>query len=98
MRPERWLYTVPLRFRSLFRRRQVERELDEELQYHLDRQIQQNLAHGLSPDEARRASLRAMDGLEQRREECRDARRVNYLEDAYRDVCFGLRMLKRNPG
>src|SRR5512146_2727874 len=94
MRPAHWLYTVPLRLRSLFRREQVERELEEELRYHLEQQIQENLVRGLT----RRAALRAMDGLEQRKEECRDMRRVNYIEDLSHDVRFGLRMLRRNLG
>jgi hypothetical protein len=47
---ERWFYTVPLRLRSLFRRRRVERELGEELQYHLERQIEEYAARGLTPE------------------------------------------------
>src|SRR4051812_29941576 len=60
---DRWLYTVPLRLRSLFRRHRVESELDEELSYHVDRQTQEGIAHGLTPQEARRRALLAMDGL-----------------------------------
>jgi hypothetical protein len=72
MRFTRWFYTIPLRLRSLFRRRQVEQELDEELRYHLDRQIEEHIAKGLTPIEARYAALRALGGIEQRKEECRD--------------------------
>jgi hypothetical protein len=46
-----WLYTVPLRLRSLFRRKQVEQELDEELRYHLERQIEELIARGMTPIE-----------------------------------------------
>ena len=46
MRLEHWFYTMPLRLRSLFRRRQVEAELDEELQYHLERKIEEHIAQG----------------------------------------------------
>lgn len=49
MRPAQWFYTVPLRLRSLFRRRRVERELDEEFRYHLERQIEENIAQGMAP-------------------------------------------------
>ncbi|HVN78739.1 MAG TPA: permease prefix domain 1-containing protein [Terriglobia bacterium] len=64
MRPERWFYTVPLRLRSLFRRRQVEKELDEELQYHLERKTEEFLARGMMPEKAHFAALGAMEGLE----------------------------------
>src|ERR1700741_4944529 len=95
MRFEHWIYTLPLRLRSLVRRGQVEGELDEELRYHLERQIEENVARGMTAEEARFAALRAMGGVEQRKEECRDARRVGFLEDLARDVRHGVRtMLK----
>jgi predicted permease len=98
MRPERWIYTLPLRLRSLVRRRRVERELDEELQYHLERQIEENVAAGMSSEEARYAALRAMGGIEQHKEACRDTRRVRLIEDVAQDVRFGLRTMLKNPG
>src|SRR5215472_13810246 len=64
---QRWFYTVPLRLRSLFRRRQVEQDLDDELQYHLERKTEEVHAQGLTPEKARRAALQAMDGLTQRK-------------------------------
>ena len=81
MRIEHWYYALPLRLRSLFRRRRVEQDLDEELQYHLERKIEEYLAQGLTPEQSRQAALRAMDGLTQRKEECRDMRRVNVIEN-----------------
>ena len=98
MRLEHWFYTVPLRLRSLFRRGQVEAELNEELRYHLERQIEVNTAAGMSVEEARYAALRAMHGLDQRKEECRDMRRVRLIEDLWRDFRFGLRSLLKRPG
>src|SRR5262245_9957115 len=98
MRFEHWLYTVPLRLRSLFRRRQVEQELNEEIRYHLERQIEEYIAKGMTPEEARYAALRAMGGVEQRKEECRDMRRVNYIDDLLRDLRYAGRNLRRNPG
>ena len=68
MRLEHWFYAVPLRLRSLLRRRQVEQELDDELQYHLERKMEEYIARGLTPEESRQAELRAMDGLAQRKE------------------------------
>src|SRR5215813_496283 len=98
MRIKNWFYTVPLRLRSILRRNQVERELDEELRYHLDRQMEELIAKGLTPTEARYAALRALGGLEQRKEECRDMRRVNLIENTLQDLRFAGRMLRRSPG
>src|SRR5262245_15603951 len=96
----RWFYTVPLRLRSLFRRRQVEQELDEELRYHLERQIEEHIAKGMTEEEARYAALRAMGGIEQRKEECRDMRRMSmrWIEELMRDLRYGLRTLRKSPG
>jgi predicted permease len=98
MRIEHWLYEIPLRLRSLFRRRRVEQDLDEELQYHLEKKIEEHLAQGLTPDRARQAALRAMDGLTQRKEECRDMRRVNFIENLLQDLRYGRRVLAKSPG
>jgi putative ABC transport system permease protein len=96
-RPEHWLYTIPHRLRSLFRRNQLEQELDEELRDHLESKTQHHLAAGLSPEDARRSALRDIDGLELRKEQCRDARRVHIFENLLQDFRFGLRMLRKSP-
>jgi putative ABC transport system permease protein len=94
---QHWFYTVPLRLRSLLHRGQVEQELDEELRYHLERQIEENIAGGMTAREARYAALRAMGGIEQHKEECRDMRRVNFIEDFIQDLRYGLRVLVKSP-
>jgi len=76
MSAERWLTTLGLRLRSLVGGRALDRELDDELAFHLDRQIEQHIARGLSPGQARTAALRSLGGVDQRKEEMRDARRV----------------------
>jgi putative ABC transport system permease protein len=98
MRIKHWFYTVPLRLRSLFRHSQVEQELNEELRYHIERQTEELIAKGMTEEEARYAALRALGGIEQRKEECRDMRRVNYIDDLLRDLRYAGRNLRRNPG
>ena len=96
MRIEHWIYTIPLRLRSLFRRDEVDRELEEELCDHLERQTEMNVACGMSPKEARRRALIAMGGLEQRKEQCREERRIHWMTDLARDVSYGFRSMRRN--
>ncbi len=98
MGPERWVYTLPLRLRSLFRRRETDQDLDEELRDHVEQKTQQYIAQGQVPQEARRIALLEMGGLEKRKEECRDVRRVHWLENFVRDIRFGFRMLRKSPG
>jgi putative ABC transport system permease protein len=93
----RWLIQLRLLLRSLFRGRQVQQDLDQEMQDHLERQIEQGLADGLSPEEARFAALRAMGAITQNKEECRDTRRVNWIEDLVQDLRHGARRLRKNP-
>jgi predicted permease len=94
----RWPTQLRLAFRSVFRRKRVEQELDEELQYHLQREIDERLNTGLAPEEARYAALRAMGGIAKSKEECRDMRRVNVIDDLLRDVQYAGRSLRRGPG
>jgi predicted permease len=98
MRMERWWFTVPLRLKSILLGRRAERELDEELQFHLEHKIEEGIANGLSPKEARYAAMRAMDGLEQQKERVRDARRIHWLTDFLDDAGFAIRSLRRTPG
>jgi putative ABC transport system permease protein len=97
MRLDRWRYILPLRVRSLFSGADADRDLDEELAFHLERQIEANLASGMTPAAARAAAMRALGGIEQRKEECRDARGVSAIENVARDVRVALRQLARQP-
>src|SRR5678810_157997 len=94
----RWILQAILRFRTLFRRNRVEWELDEEFQFHIEQRIELEIASGRSPEEARRIALRSMDGMQLHKEECRDMRRVNYLDDMLRDLQYATRNLRRSPG
>src|SRR5437899_9919832 len=94
----RWFRRMTLRLRTLFQRNRVERELEEEFQFHIERRIELEMARGLSPEEARSAALRAMDGVQQRKEECRDMRGVTYVDDLLRDLRYSGRNQRRSPG
>jgi macrolide transport system ATP-binding/permease protein len=85
-------------FSDLIRSKREERELDEELQFHLQNQIEQNVERGMNPEEARYAARRLFGGVEQVKERCRDLRGVNFVESVIQDIQFGLRQLRRNPG
>jgi putative ABC transport system permease protein len=93
----RWLYKFPLRIRSLFRKTRVETELSEELRFHLENLVEEKVAQEIPPEEARYAALRELGGMEQIKEECRDTRQVNYVEEFVQDVRHGLRMLRKSP-
>src|SRR5436190_23909154 len=94
----RWLYKLPLRLRSLFRRNRVERELSHEIRFHLEKSIEEETVKGMAPQEARYTALRELGGEDQIKEECRVMRRVNYIENFLQDVRYGLHQLRRNPG
>src|SRR5215210_5799692 len=87
---------VRLRLRSLFRRAAVEDELTTEIRFHLGERAREFLRRGMSAAEANDAARRAFGGVEQRKEECRDARRFGLLEDAVHDVRYALRMMRRS--
>jgi predicted permease len=87
-----------IQIRALFRRNAVESELDDELRFHFDNQIEKLVQSGLPLLEARRLASLTFGGSEQIKEDCRDARGVHFLETLSRDIAFGLRQLRRSPG
>ena len=87
-----------LRLRSLCRRPNVELELEAELRFHLDQLIEENISSGMPPEDARRAAERILGGIAKYEEECRDMRRVNFLEDLAQDVRYTIRSLAKSPG
>jgi hypothetical protein len=86
---EQWFYTLPLRVRSLFRRKHADQELRDEIQDHLEQQTKENIAQGMSPDEARYAALRALGGVTQIEQQCRDVRGVNVWKTLFRICAMG---------
>jgi hypothetical protein len=76
----------------------VDRELESELRFHLDQLTGENIAGGMAPEEARRMAQLTMGNVTQFQEECRDMRRVNYIDDLLRDLQYAGRNLRRSPG
>jgi predicted permease len=93
----RWIYKFRLRLRTIFRRKQVEDELGSELQFHLEQQIAENIANGISRDEARYAALRKIGGITQIQEQCRETRGLNFLESTLQDLRYAIRNLRHAP-
>ena len=92
------LSKLRLRIRALLSKSRMENELDEELQFHLEKEIEQNLARGMNPEESRTAALRSFGGVERTKEESRDVRGVRWVEEAFQDLRYGLRMLLKQQG
>ncbi|NWG13725.1 MAG: ABC transporter permease [Acidobacteria bacterium] len=86
------------RLRALFRRRRLERELDEEVRFHLEMLVEENLRAGMDPVEARYAALRAFGPLQPMKEAYRDRRALALVETLAQDIRHTLRILRRSPG
>jgi len=97
MRPEHWLFTISLRLQSLFRWAQADQELDDELREHLERKTEEYVAKGMTQEEAHRRARLDLGGIEQTKEKCRDARRVNWIQDLVQDLRHTLRQLRMAP-
>jgi putative ABC transport system permease protein len=87
-----------MNFKSRFDRERSERELAEEFQFHLEREFQNNLAQGMSEEEARRQTQLAFGPVDARKDDCRELRFGSWFETALRDVAYGLRLLRKSPG
>jgi len=92
----RWIQKLRLRVRAVFRRQEVEREMEAELTEHLESEVQELIARGLSPADARKRARVTMGHLDLIREECRDSRGTAGWEQFKQDVFFGVRVLLKN--
>ncbi|MBV8807649.1 MAG: ABC transporter permease [Acidobacteriaceae bacterium] len=93
----RWAEKLRMLARSLFRRRQLEADLADELQHHLQQEIESNVRAGMTPAEAKLAAQRLMGPVSLYKEECRDARGTRLIESFVRDLRYAARMLRRTP-
>lgn len=98
MHLQRWFAVLRLRARSIARGGQMDHELDRELRFHIEQAIEESLAQGMAPEEARFAALRSLGGVSQLKESCRDMRRTNYIENFWQDIRYAARMLAKSPG
>src|SRR5262245_52430609 len=85
------------RLRALFKRKTVEREIDDELRFHFDHQVDSYVARGLEREEAIRKARLEFGGLDQVKEEYRDALGVRLIDSFFRDVCLAFRQFRTHP-
>src|SRR5690349_16315114 len=93
----KWLRVFGARLRGLFRRQQLERDLDSELRAHLELLTEENLRKGMTPEEALRAARREFGGVEQTKELHREQRGFHFLDVLLQDLRFALRGLANRP-
>jgi hypothetical protein len=93
-----WVQRFWLRLQTLFGRNRSAERLDDEIQFHLEQQIAENIAAGMRPEEAHYAAQRAFGNPTFLKEKTRDTWGWRWLENFYEDLRYGLRMLRKNPG
>jgi predicted permease len=94
----RWLDKMFMQCRILFLRGRASGQLDDELKFHLDQQVAENIAAGMSPKEARLAALRLFGNPTALRDQARETWSWQWLELLLRDLRYGIRALARTPG
>ncbi len=94
----RWPHQLAAKLRTLFARSRAGSQLDDELRFHLERQVEENRAAGMSPEEARLAALRAFGNPALLRDQTRASWSWNSLESLLRDLRLSFRTLSRTPG
>src|SRR5207247_8099526 len=92
-----WAHRFWLRLQTLFRRDRITQRLDDEIQFHLDQQIAENISAGMSPDEARYAAQRTFGNPTFLKEKARDTWGWIWLDQVGQDLRYGLRTLPNSP-
>src|SRR5687768_16483478 len=93
-----WTSVTGARLRGLFGRKRLERELDDEVRFHLEMQMEDNLKAGMIPAEARYAAQRSFGSVEPMKERYRERRAFALLETTAQDIRYALRTLRKSPG
>ncbi len=93
-----WFQRIQRRLQGLFRKRQLDADMAEEMRGHIEMRTRENIEAGMSADEARYAAMREFGWLENIKETCREQRGVTWLEHLVQDTRYGARMLCKNPG
>src|SRR5689334_8267583 len=86
------------KLRGLFRKRKLEDDLADEIQSHLEMQVEEHVRQGMDPAEARYLALRKFGGVDQVKEVYRERRTLHWVETFFQDLRYGCRMLRRSPG
>lgn len=94
----KWTHRISRFLRALFRKNQIESDMDEEMRLHLEMKMEANLRAGMDPEEARLAALKYFGWQESIKEMCREQRGVRWVENLVQDLRFGGRMLRKTPG
>src|SRR5262245_32786808 len=92
-----WASVVAARLRGLFGHKRLERELDDEVRFHLELQIDDNVKTGMNPAEARYAALRSFGAIEPMKESYRERRAFTLVETMAQDIRYAIRTLRRSP-
>src|ERR1041385_4384154 len=93
-----WATVFAARLRGLFEHKRLERELDDEVRFHLEMQIEDNLKAGMNPTEARYAALRSFGGIEPMKEKYRELSAFALVETTAQDIRYAVRTLRKSPG
>jgi putative ABC transport system permease protein len=94
----RWLASAYRRIRGLFCADEIQREIDEELRFHIDMRTAENISRGMPAEEARLDAGRRFGNLMRTKERGYEVRGGRWLESLWLDLRYGARMLRRNPG
>src|ERR1041384_2552079 len=80
------------------RSKQMMEELDRDIREHIERETQDNIARGMTPEEARYSAMRKFGNVTRVKEDTRDVWRIAWIEDLWQDIRYGMRMLRNSPG